>query len=105
MLTAMTTSVPAATPLYFDDDGGPKTWDNNTTANWSTTSGGSYNQLWADGSSANFQGTPGTVNVSGAISSVNSLTFGVDGYTLSGGTITLTGTDGRITTGSGSDTI
>ena len=78
--------VRAATSLYFDAGSGPAVWDN-TTANWATTFNGPYNYPWADGADAMFQGTPGTVNVSGTISSVNSITFGVDGYTLNGGTI------------------
>ena len=77
--------------LYFSDDGGPLAWDQATTADWSSTSGGPYNQLWSDGASAQFEGTPGTVNVAGTIASVNSISFNVDGYTLAGGTITLTG--------------
>jgi fibronectin-binding autotransporter adhesin len=95
----------AAGPLYFSDVGGPKTWDNGSTSDWATTSGGSYTNLWTGGSDAFFEGTPGTVNVSGNIASVNSITFSTDNYTLSGGTITLTGAGGNITTGSGADTI
>ena len=45
-----------------------------------------------------FEGTAGTVTVSGTISSVNSLHFNVDGYTLNGGAITLTGSSGSIST-------
>ena len=52
-----------------------------------------------------FGGTSGTVTVSGAINSVNSLTFDADSYTLSGGTLTLTGNGANITTGAGVDTI
>ncbi len=69
--------------------------------NWSITSGSSYNRIWADDSNAYFEGSGGTVNVSGTINSVNSLIFGVDGYTLGNspgsGTITLTGSGGNIT--------
>ena len=72
---------------------------------WGTTPGGPYSSLWSSGSDAHFEGTAGIVNVSGTISSVNSISFDIDGYTLSGGSINLTGTGGSITTGSGADTI
>ena len=46
------------------------------------------------------------MNVAETIASVNSVTFMNDGYTLSGsGTITMTGTGGKITTGASTDTI
>ena len=94
----------SAASLFFTDAGGPFTWDNGiAAADWSTTTGGTYNNLWVTGSDAHFEGTAGTVNVSGTIASVNSITFAVDGYTLSGGAITMTGAN--ITTGAGTDTI
>ncbi len=90
---------------------GTGAWDNGTTANWSTTSGGNptgtYNQLWVAGTDAVFEGTAGTITVADAgISSVNSIRFTTDGYTLGGnGAITLIGAGGNITTGAGTDTI
>ncbi len=75
--------------LYFSNAGGPNAWDA-TTKDWSSQSGGPYGQAWGNGSVAVFEGTAGNVNVSGSIASVNSVVFGVDGYALNGGTITLT---------------
>ena len=98
-------------PLYFTDAGGPNTWDNGMSAtDWSATSGSGYNQLWASNSDAVFDGTAGTVNVSGTISSVNSINFTTPGYTLTGSTSTITltntgGGTGVITATSGSSTI
>ncbi len=84
---------------------GTGTWDTGTTT-WSATSGSAYNQAWTAGADAIFEGTAGTVTVaSTGVSSVNSITFNTDGYTLTGtGAITLTG-NGSITTGAGTDTI
>ena len=77
-----------AAPAYFTDAGGPNPWDT-TTANWATTPGGTYDQLWVSGD-AHFEGTAGTVNVS-TPGGVTSITFDVTNYILSGGTITMTG--------------
>ena len=53
--------------------------------------GGPYTSVWQNAADAFFEGTAGTVNVTGTINSVNSITFSTDGYTLgSSGTITLT---------------
>ncbi|MGO9108203.1 MAG: GDSL-type esterase/lipase family protein [Thermoguttaceae bacterium] len=93
-----------AASLYFSGAVG-KTWDQATTADWSSTSGGPYGRIWSSGADAFFEGTAGTVTVSGTISSVNSLHFNVDGYTLNGGAITLAGSSGSISTGAGADTI
>jgi autotransporter-associated beta strand protein len=81
------------------------TWDNGTTANWATVSGGPYTSAWASNSDAKFEGPAGTVTVSGTITYVNSIVFATDGYLLAGGTVTMTGTGGNITTGAGADTI
>jgi len=76
--------------LYFTDAGGPNPWDI-TTANWATSPGGTYDQLWTGGD-AHFEGTAGTVNVDpGGVGSVTSITFDVTDYILTGGTITMTG--------------
>jgi autotransporter-associated beta strand protein len=88
--------------VYFTDAGGPNPWDT-TTANWATTPGGTYDQLWVSGD-AHFEGTAGTVNVA-TPGGVTSITFDVTNYILSGGTITMTGAGGNITTGAGTDTI
>jgi autotransporter-associated beta strand protein len=93
-----------AATLYWSST---NTWDDGTTSNWGTLSGGPYTaSAWVGGSDANFEGTAGTATVSGTIASVKSITFATDGYTLSGsGTITMTGAGGNITTGAGTDTI
>ena len=83
-----------ASPLYFS--GTNTTWDNSTTHDWSTVSGGPYTSLWSGGSDAHFEGTAGNVSVSGSIASVNSLNFDVSGYTLSSGSTNLTGSGGTI---------
>jgi fibronectin-binding autotransporter adhesin len=98
----------AATALYFDAEGGTKTWDYSS-LNWSSDPGPPYDRAWADGSDAVFEGAGGVVNVSGTINSVNSLYFAVSGYTVgsspNSGTISLTGSGGNITTLSGTTTI
>jgi fibronectin-binding autotransporter adhesin len=94
-----------AAPLYFSSSAGT-TWDDSSVnADWSSVSGGPYTSFWSDGSSAQFEGVAGNVNVLGTIASVNSITFAVDGYSFSGGTINLSGAGGNITTGAGTDTI
>ena len=68
--------------LYWKGTG---TWDTGATANWSDTSGGPYDQTWTPGMVAVFQGSAGTVTVASAgVSSVKSITFSTDGYTLGG---------------------
>jgi fibronectin-binding autotransporter adhesin len=99
-------SAAQAGPLYFSTSSGYTTWDNATTPAWGG-SGGPYEQNWAPGSDAHFEGLAGSVTVTGTVGSVNSITFDTDGYTLAhgaGGTITLTG-GGIIQTGAGSATI
>ena len=65
--------------------GGSGSWDT-TTKNWAA------NQLWANGNDALFTGTGGTVAL--VMPSANSLTFSASGpYLLTGGTLTLTGSD------------
>jgi len=81
----------AAVPLahagnkYFTDAGGPPSWDT-TTANWGTVAGGPYGTTWASYDLANFEGTGGTVNLGTGILA-NTLSFNVDGYTVTGGTL------------------
>ena len=89
--------------LYWSGTG---TWDNGTSTNWGVTPGGPYNvSAWVSGANAIFEGTAGTVTISGTIASVGSITFTTDGYTLQTGVLTLTGADGNITTGAGTNTI
>ena len=93
----------SAAPMYWS---GPGTWDDGATSNWGAAPGGPYASPWAGGSDAHFEGDANTVTVDAAgIASVNAITFDVDGYTIGGGTITLTGAGGVITTGAGTDII
>jgi fibronectin-binding autotransporter adhesin len=78
-----------AGPLYFSTTSGYTTWDNATTPAWGG-SGGPYNLIWSAASDAHFEGLAGSVTVTGAIGSVNSIIFDVGGYTLSGNTSTIT---------------
>lgn len=87
---ALSSSTAHAAPRYFSA-GNSTTWDDATTTNWATTAGGPYNVVWSGGSDAHFEGTAGTVIVSGTIASVNAIAFDVAGYTLSDGIITMTG--------------
>ena len=91
------------TDLYWSGTG---TWDDGITTNWGVAPGGPYNvSAWVGGANAIFEGTAGTVSVSGTIASVGSITFTTDGYTLQTGSLTLTGAGGNITTGAGANTI
>ena len=56
--------------------------------NWDT----SYGTAWSDGNSAEFGGlaTPGSITVSGA-RGVGNITFDTSGYTITGGSLNLTG--------------
>jgi fibronectin-binding autotransporter adhesin len=93
----------AAGTLYFS--GVNTHWDNATTKDWSTSSAGPFTSLWSSGSDALFVSPAQTVTVTQGIPSVNSLTFAVTGYTLTGGSINLTGSGGSIGVGTGSATI
>jgi len=97
-----------AADLFWDSVISAGSWiDDGTTLNWGTVSGGggTYDQsAWVGGSDARFEGTSGIVTVSGTILSVNAISFDASGYTLSGGTIKLTGAGGNITTGASPDT-
>ena len=65
--------------------GGSGMWDTNS-RNWNS------GQIWSSGGDASFSGTGGTVTVVNP--SANSLTFSASGpYLLTGGTLTLTGSD------------
>ncbi len=90
--------------LYWS---GTHTWDNSTTQDWGITSGGPYTtNKWANNDDAIFEGTAGTVTVSGNITNINSITFTTDGYTLSGtGTLLSRVPAEASATGAGADTI
>ena len=100
----------AASPLQFWDgpsgpnngviDGGTGTWDA-VNQNW-TNADGTVNTGWQS-NFAIFEGTPGTVTVdnsAGAISTTG-MQFAVDGYAITGGTLTLAGTAPVIRVGDG----
>ena len=81
-------------------EGGTGTWDA-VNQNW-TNVNGTVNGSWAT-DFAIFEGTPGTVTVdnsAGAISATG-MQFAVDGYTVTGGTLTLSGTASDIRVGDG----
>ena len=86
--------------------GGSGDWNTNS-ASWRLESATGRLERWRKGPDAAdravFGGTSGTVSVGKAIST-NGLLFTTSGYTLTGGTITLTGIDPSITVaGSGAD--
>jgi T5SS/PEP-CTERM-associated repeat protein/autotransporter-associated beta strand protein len=102
-----------STILYWDGDGsgpvdgGTGTW-NTTLGSWSTDATTSTVTVWdntAPTDHAVFLNTAGTVTL-GTNITVQSLTFGTTGYTLSGpNTLTFDGGSGSIDTGSGNQVI
>ncbi|MCL7999661.1 autotransporter outer membrane beta-barrel domain-containing protein [Brucella sp. 21LCYQ03] len=81
-------------------DGGDGTWDASN-ANW-TDQDGSFNKKWDNNQFAIFEGTAGTVTVATNFKpTVKGLQFFVDGYTVTGGAITLGGADNQINVGDG----
>lgn len=77
-------------------------WDATTTSDWSATTGGPYSSLWISGNTAVFEGTAGTVNVSGSdIPTCGGIKPTVTGYTLSGGQLNWVN-GSHITAGSSS---
>ena len=107
------------TVLYWDPAkssgthlGGPGTWNNvsSNTVWWNGASDVAWNS--ANGDTAVFEGTAGTVTVDSSSGvSTGSIGFEMSGYTLTGGTITLTQSntsswaDGEIRVDSSSDEI
>ena len=91
VLALLNPSALAATSLYFSTAGGGTAWDATTTTDWGTVTGGPYNaSKWISGGTAVFEGTAGTVSVSGTdIPTVGGINFNVTGYTLSVGTLTI----------------
>jgi len=95
LLAGAAANAPAA-DLYWSGTG---TWDT-TTANWGTATTGPYDAaIWSNDppDAAIFEGTAGTVALGEAITAAG-LTFGTTGYTVTGGTLTLSGTP-AISTG------
>lgn len=89
--------------------GGTGVWDT-ASLFWNPSSDGvsgpmaSWNNGAPGGDDAFFMGTGGTVTLAGPVTAHN-LTFGVTGYTLTGGTLTLTGVTPTINTVTGTTTI
>jgi autotransporter-associated beta strand protein len=80
---------------FFNGTNAVLNWDNGSTPNWGTLTGGPYNTTWANGNDAVFQGTAATVtNLNVTASTV---TFSTANYLITNGTLTLTGTAPRIT--------
>jgi fibronectin-binding autotransporter adhesin len=85
-----------ATPpdYYWDTNaalaglGGTGTWDT-TTPNWNDSTGTGLPVMWVDGNNAIFSDVPGTVTISSTVTA-RSLQFTVGGYSITGGTLTLT---------------
>lgn len=76
--------------------GGTGAWDNST-ANWFD---GAAAVPWAGGNTALFGGTAGTVTVSGTVA-VGGAAFNTTDYTLTGGTLALSGATPTFTTDAG----
>ncbi|MCE5269537.1 MAG: autotransporter-associated beta strand repeat-containing protein [Planctomycetaceae bacterium] len=86
-------------PLVFNPVGGSMVWDQ-TAPNWwngNTCLQGTWvDTQYADfGGTSPYPGTPGTVEVPGNVGSVGGIIFEQSGYTLNGGTITMTGSEIR----------
>ncbi|MDQ0589228.1 autotransporter-associated beta strand repeat-containing protein [Variovorax paradoxus] len=83
--------------------GGTGVWQNATgNANW-TLGDGSVNAPFPDGSFAVFAAAPGTVTVDNSLGAVRSsgMQFAVDGYTIQGNPIALTGATNILRVGDG----
>ncbi|NYF32621.1 autotransporter-associated beta strand repeat-containing protein [Sphingopyxis sp. JAI108] len=84
-------------------NGGDGTWQNGTgNDNW-TDASGAVNAPFDDDTFAIFTGAPGTVTIDNGLGAViaSGLQFAVDGYTVTGGDLTLTGPQSAIRVGDG----
>jgi fibronectin-binding autotransporter adhesin len=84
-------------------NGGNGTWQNSTgNDNWADSTG-EVNAPYTNGAFAVFQGTPGTVTVDNSLGSVSTsgMQFAVDGYTITGNALTLSGAPNIIRVGDG----
>lgn len=87
--------------------GNVATW-NGGSGTWSETGGGWSTGAWDPARTAVFGAPAGTVTVDGAVSADNGIQFGVDGYSLVGGSLDLGGgsaATNAITTSTGTATI
>ena len=85
----------SAAVQYFNGTNAVLNWDNGSTPNWSSVSGGPYNVAWANGNDAVFQGTATTVTNLGV--SASSLAFTNANWNIISNALTLTGTVPFIT--------
>ena len=86
----------------YADSATTTTWDNGISALWGNGSGGPYDQLWASGNDAIFEGTAGTITIGAGGATAHNLSFAtVSGYLITGSTLTLNGTTPTITNGPG----
>ena len=96
--TLLGTAPASGEPIYWDTNGltagigGSGTWTAGASL-FATTTEGTDPAARAAADAVNFSGTAGTVTVSGTVEADAGLTFGVDGYTLAGGTVDLGGPD------------
>jgi fibronectin-binding autotransporter adhesin len=85
-------------------NGGSGTWQSSTgNDNWADASG-AVNAAYSDGAFAVFGGTGGTVTVHNSLGQVSAggMQFAANGYTLTGDSIALTGSQSTIRVGDGS---
>ncbi len=77
--------------------GGSGTWDTSLTR-WGTSVAGPFNMAWPNDSNdeAVFTNAAGTATLSGAVN-VNKLTFDVNSFVITGGTLNLTGSNPTFT--------
>jgi autotransporter-associated beta strand protein len=97
LLSATTITLAGAQTLSWGPTGagGSGTWDN-ATVNWFN---GSTAVPWTSGGTAVFGGTAGTVTVNGTVA-VGGATFNTNGYTITSGTLAITGSALTITSAS-----
>ncbi len=77
----------SAVNRYFDTASSGLTWDNTTTLNWGTASGGPYNGIFTGYNDAIFEGTGAAVASAGV--NANTITFTSANYSITGGTVTM----------------
>ena len=76
---------------------GTFTWDNATTAAWSSVTGGPYTATWTSGNDAVLEGTAGAVSIAAAGATVHNIAVRASGYSIQSNTLTLNGSTPTIT--------
>ena len=86
-------------------NGGNGTWQAGADVRW-TNASGQVNAPYSNAAFAVFEGTAGTVTIDNGRAPVRAsgMQFGVDGYTITGGTLTLVGNQSTIRVGDGTST-